>query len=217
MAVKSGVAKQALGFVEEKLRRVFKIAGPIDASLDPELKPVIIVDDLRGPGHAFYQGRSWSIVCAVLGPIAAGTKGAGIKFLDDCIVEGIDIRGPNAGANGSLFVFLTTPDEETTTPPMGASPSARTATWRDNKTVGSLLAANYDQPPVLGSAGFVALPGTSAGNGNIVWGNLQQGAGLPTPGILAFQLFMPKGSGLYVQEAAFTDLSFTVWGRVFPQ
>lgn len=217
MAVKTGVATQALGFVEEKLRRVFKLAGPIDASLNAELRPVIIVDDLRGPGHAFYQGRSWSICCSVLGPIAAGAKVAGVSFQDDCIVEGIDIRGPNAGANGFLFVFLTTPTEEATTPPTGGALSARTATWRDNKTVGTLLAANYDQPPLFGSLAFVANPGTTTGNGNIIWGNQQQAAGLPTPGILPIQLFMPKGSGLYVSENAFTDLSFTVWGRVFPQ
>lgn len=217
MAVKTGVAKQALGFVEEKLRRVFKLAGPIDASLDPEVKPVIIVDDLRGPGHAFYQGRSWSICCSVLGPIAAGVKLAGVTFLDDCIVEAIDLRGPAAGANGLLFVFLTTPVEEATTPPMGASPSARTATWRDNKTVGTLVGANYDQPPILGSLGFVAVVGTSAGNGNIIWGNQAQAAGLTPPGVLPIQLFMPRGSGLYVQESAFNDLSFTLWGRVFPQ
>lgn len=215
MAVVSGAAKQALGFVEEKLRRVFRLAGPIDASLDPALKPVIIVDDLRGPGHAFYQGRSWAISCAVTGPIAAGVKAAGFIFLDDCLVEGFDIRAATGAAAGRLDVFVVTPTEQTATPPLGAGTvNSRTATWRDNKTVGTLLAANYDQPPILGIQNFVALVGTSAGNGNTIWG---QAGAAPAPGFVPMQLFMPAGSGIYLQENAYTDLAFGVWGRVFPQ
>jgi hypothetical protein len=215
MAVKTGVASQALGYVEEKLRRVFNLAGPIDASLDAEVKPVIIVDDLRGPGHAFYQGRSWAITVSHL-TIPAGTKGAGFVFQDNVVIEGFDIRHATSPANSSLRLFIVTPAEQAATPPLGAGTvSARTATWRDNKTVGTLLAASYDQPPIHGTLGFGAEVGTVGGNGNTVWSQI--GAGIPQAGYVPMQLHMPNGSGIYLEESNFVDLSFTIWGRVFPQ
>jgi hypothetical protein len=210
---KRGVATQALGYVEEKLRRVFKLAGPIGATLDPEVKPVIIVDDLRGPGHAFYQGRSWAITVAHL-TIAAGTKAAGFVVSDDVVLEGFDIRAASSPANGALYVYIVTPDEQSATPPVGAVTN-RTATWRDNKTVGTLLAASYDQPPIFGVSVFSALIGTGAGTGNIVWAQI--GAGVPAPGFVPMPMYLPRGSGIYLQETNYTDLSFGVWGRVFPQ
>lgn len=213
MAVKTGVATQALGFVEEKLRRVFRLAGPINASLDPECKPVIVVDDLRDPGHAFYQGRSWAVTQGQLG-IAAGTKVGGFQFNDDVILEGFDIRCANGPAGSLLQVFIVTPVEQTTTPPVGAL-ATRLATWRDNKTVGTLLAADYDQPPVVASGGWAAIVGTQAGNGNQIW--IGGSAGAPQPGFVPVKLFMPRGSAIYLQELNYVDLSFSVYGRIFPQ
>jgi hypothetical protein len=211
MAVKSGVAKQALGFVEEKLRRVFRLAGPIDASLDPEVKPVIIVDDLRGPGHAFYQGRSWAVVLQSL-TLAAGTKTAGILFQDDCLVEGFDLRHAALAATKNISVFILTPAEQASTGG-GITINTRNATWRDNKTVGAL--ASYDSPPILSSGGWAATGGgTPAANGNIVW---QTGGGASSTGPVPIQLFMPSGSALYCQELDQVDLTMTVWGRIFPQ
>jgi hypothetical protein len=211
MAVKTGVAKQALGFVEEKLRRVFKLAGPIDASLDPEVKPVIIVDDLRGPGHAFYQGRSWSVVLESI-TLAAGTKVAGIVFSDDCLVEGFDLRHAALAAGKVIRVFILTPAEQASTG-AGITVSTRNATWRDNKTVGAL--ASYDSPPIVSSGGWAATGGgTPAANGNIVWETV---GGAGTTGPVPMQLFMPSGSGLYCQELDQVDISMTVWGRIFPQ
>jgi hypothetical protein len=214
MAVKTGVASQALGFVEEKLRRVFNLAGPINADLDATVKPVIIVDDLRDPGHAFYQGRSWSATILHTG-IAAGTKIAGYFFNDNVVIEGFDIRHATTPASpASLQVFIVTPNEQASTPPTGGTPSSRTGVWRDNFTVGSLLAANYDQPPVSGMLAFVGIVGTSAGNGNTVWSSPPVAA---QTGYVPMKMYMPKGSAIYLQEVNFVDLSFTVMGRVFPQ
>lgn len=213
MAVKTGVAIQALGFVEEKLRRVFKLAGPINASLDPEVKPVIIVDDLRGPGHAFYQGRSWSCCIQSL-TLAAGSKNAGFLFLDDCIIEGFDLRHATLAATKNILVYVLTPKEQATTGG-GVAVATRNATWRDNKTLGTLLAADYDQPPLTSSGGWAATGGgTAAGNGNVVWGT---GGGAPSTGYVPLPMFMPAGSALYVQELDQVDLTFTLFGRVFPQ
>lgn len=214
MAVKSGVAKQALGFVEEKLRRVFKLAGPIDASLDPEVKPVIIVDDLRGPGHAFYQGRSWAITCESIG-LAVGSKVAGVLFSDDCLVEGFDIRHAQLAAGKDIRIFLLTPAEQALGGGTGGgiAVTTRNGTWRDNKTVGAL--ATYDSPPVTSSAGWSApAGGTPAANGNTLWVTV---GGAPATGVVPIQLFMPAGSALYCQELDQVDLGWTVWGRIFPQ
>lgn len=214
MAVKSGVASQALGFVEEKLRRVFNLAGPIDASLDATVKPVIIVDDLRDPGHAFYQGRSWAATILHI-TIAAGTKLGGFFFSDNVVIEGFDIRHATTPASpASLQLFIVTPTEQAATPPTGGTPATRTGVWRDNFTVGTLLAANYDQPPVASSGSFVPVVGTSAGNGNTVWSSPPVA---PQAGYVPMKLFMPRGSAIYLQEVNFVDLSFTLFGRVFPQ
>jgi hypothetical protein len=211
MAVKAGVATQALGFVEEKLRRVFKLAGPIDASLDPAVKPVIIVDDLRGPGHAFYQGRSWCCVMQSL-TLAAGVKCCGLTFQDDVLIEGFDLRHATLAAAKNILVFILTPDEVTSTG-AGITVATRNATWRDNKTVGAL--ATYDQPPVTSSGGWAATGGgTPAANGNIVWGT---GGGAASTGVVPLPLFMPRGSGMFCQETDQVDLTWSVWGRIFPQ
>lgn len=213
MAVKTGAAKQALGFVEEKLRRVFRLAGPIDADLDAVVKPVIIVDDLRGPGHAFYQGRSWACCLQSLG-LAAGTKNGGILFLDDVLVEGFDLRHATLAAGKNILVYVLTPDEQTATGG-GVAVATRNATWRDNKTLGNLAAFNYDQPPLTSTGGWAATGGgTPAGNGNIVWGT---GGGAPSTGYVPLGLFMPRGSAIYCQEFDQVDLTWTVFGRVWPQ
>lgn len=214
MAVKTGAAKQALGFVEEKLRRVFNLAGPIDADLDATVKPVIIVDDLRDPGHAFYQGRSWAATILHI-TIAAGTKLGGFFFSDNVVIEGFDIRHATTPASpASLQLFIVTPTEQAATPPTGGTPATRTGVWRDNFTVGTLLAANYDQPPVASSGSFVPVVGTSAGNGNTIWSSPPVAA---QAGYVPMKLFMPRGSAIYLQEVNFVDLSFTLFGRVFPQ
>ena len=213
MAVKTGVAKQALGFVEEKLRRVFKLAGPIDADLDPVVKPVVIVDDLRGPGHAFYQGRSWSCMIQSL-TLAAGSKVGGFTFLDDVLIEGFDLRHATLAATKNITIATTTPKEQATNG-FGVASTTRNATWRDNKTVGSILVPDYDQPPIFSTGGWAAAAGgVPAGNGNIVWGT---SGGAPCTGTGPLGLFMPSGSGLFCTELDQVDLTLTVWGRIFPQ
>lgn len=213
MAVKVGAARQALGFVEEKLRRVFNLAGPIDADLDAVVKPVIIVDDLRGPGHAFYQGRSWSCIIQSLG-LAAGSKVGGFVFSDDVLVEGFDLRHAQLAAGKNITISLTTPAEQTTNG-FGVAATTRNATWRDNKTVGSILVPNYDQPPIASTGGWAApVGGVFAGNGNIVWAT---SGGAPCTGPVPLQLFMPRGSGLFCTELDQVDLSLTIYGRIFPQ
>lgn len=208
MAVKTGVAKQALGFVEEKLRRVFNLAGPIDASLNPEVSPVIIVDDLRAPGHAFLQGRSWAWQVSSVG-IVAGLKGADLRFLSDCLVEGFWIyHPPLAAATSDVMVYIVTPDQFSASPPIGGG-LANFGAWRDRKLTAT------DVPPVGGNGSFVAITGTGPTGNNIVFH--YDGIGTPQPGFVPMQLFMPAGSCMVFVETDQPIFSVGAMGRVWPQ
>ena len=121
------VAKQALGFVEEKLRRVFRLAGPIGVDLDPIVKPVIVVDDLRDPGHAFYQGRSW--VSLFNGNSGVGTNFLSVQFNDDVLIEAFFVVGELA-ASTIVQVYHTTPLQQAATPPTIVT--AAFSAWRSN-------------------------------------------------------------------------------------
>jgi hypothetical protein len=212
-------AKQALGYVEEKLRRVFNIAGPIGVTLEPEVKPVVVVDDLRDPGHAFYQGRSWSAVVSTLDGSPTGTgTGAHVcpfHFLDDCIIETVWVFGQlGIGFTAPaprLILYNITPDEWTSAPPGdGQFPSLRGA-WRDRKTL------TNDVPPV--EAPLIWLPGTTGTLpqiSNIVL-DLVSGF-VPVPGVFPMKLFMPRGSALcWYTLSNIGPISVGMWGRVFPQ
>lgn len=200
-------AKQTLGFVEEKLRRVFNLAGPIGASLDPEVKPVIIVDDLRAPGHAFAQGRSFVAQFGTTG-IAAGRKGCGFRFTADVFIEGWWAYGPAIpGATGVLFVAVITPDEVTATPPMLMNVAC--GAWRDRKLI------TADQPPCLSSLNFVAITGTSAATNNAVF--TASGAGTPLPGFVPMNVMVPSGGAILFDETDLVSLNVGLQCRLWPQ
>lgn len=210
------VAKQALGYVEEKLRRVFKLAGPIGVTLNPDVTPVVLVDDLRGPGHAFYQGRSWGVQVAHLGPIAAGTKGWGVRFTDDVVVERmlLSTAPQTLSAGMSLTVYTLTPDEVTSTPPYGISGGSLAGMWRDRKTL------TNDQPPIMQTSGVFAAGGGGTGpTGNNTLVRYFEGQVVPSwPGGWDVPLFIPAGGGIVFEEQnILTSISVALYGRVFPQ
>jgi hypothetical protein len=212
----SRTAKQALGYVEEKLRRVFKLAGPIGTTLDPEVKPVIIVDDLRDPGHAFYQGRSFAVQLAHLGPIAAGTKGWGVRFTDDVIIDRmlISTAPQTLSAGMNITVYTVTPDEVVATPPYGINAGSLAGMWRDRKTLTS------DQPPMFQTSGvFAAGAGGTGPTGNNTLVRYFEGQVVPSwPGGWDVQLFIPSGGGVVFEEQnILTSISVALYGRVWPQ
>lgn len=211
MAVQAGAARQALGFVEEKLRRVFNLAGPIDAGLDPIVKPVIIVDDLRSPGHAFFQGRSWVYTRDFEGT-AVGNWVCTLKFANDCILEGFSLYGPNVPAGDRFRLYYLTPDRQTANPASGVQVTTPLAVWRDRKE------KQLDQPPILGNTIVDNLVGDLPTDDN-TW--LRIPASSPLPGFVPMPAFCPTGSSLNLNfaltTAALVSLSFNVYGRIWPQ
>lgn len=133
-------AKQVLGYVEEKLRRVFNLAGPIGVTLEPEVKPVIIVDDLRDPGHAFYQGRGFA-----WGNATQPTGGVGVWACiqvvarDDFVTE-LLWHSMVIPANSTFAIQVLGPDD---VPLTSLSSSFQAGSWRDRKN------GQNDYPPVL--------------------------------------------------------------------
>jgi hypothetical protein len=211
MAVKTGVASQALGYVEEKLRRVFNIAGPIDASLDATMRPVIIVDDLRDPGHAFYQGRSWVHCYATQAVAIAATNVLCVHFMDDCIVEGISVTA-NVAAATSIGLYQVDPDRWYLSPPGGSiSLGGVNVAWRDR------LMSQTDRPPVEADTNFKAIGGGQGDtNQNRILNLIQANYVAATFPVKAF---MPRGSALvWIAGTAINiPMTLAMWGRVFPQ
>ena len=200
--VRTGVATQALGFIEEKLRRVFRIAGPIGCDLDPVVKPVIIADDLRDPGHAFFQGRSFAWSLNQTG-VAAGVKAVQLHALNDVILEGFWFTGPVLPATAFVTVYVGSPLEAV---PNNAE--FLVGAWRDNR-----VAVN-DQPPMQAPVALAALTGTGPTTGNAVW---VQGPGSLPPGFVPMKIYLPSGGWLGFQTQDVVTIGIGTFGRIFPQ
>lgn len=210
------LARQALGFVEEKLRKAFNIAGPIGVTLEPTVTPVIIVDDTRAPGHAFYQGRSWAVPQAALSS-AGDFYVWPVHFLDDCLVETVYVFG-QLPANQVLSLFLVTPDQWQNAPPGGVvSLGGQGASWRDRNDRPGGSAAVTDVPPIESTTGWVAPSGGTVGPvvGNTLI-NLPGGY-VPVPAIFPIQVFVPRGGALCweLADTQAVPLAVGMWGRVW--
>lgn len=143
-------AKTSLGFIEEKLAKLLGLAGQINASFSPEIKPVIIQDDLTGPGVSTFRGRHWTWSTDTFTVGAANTTN-GIRFGVPVIVEcmwlaGSPIDGGGAGVNTRFPVHILSPAVA-----LGANPlptlTNLCASWVDNKLVES------DSPPIFDGNG----------------------------------------------------------------
>lgn len=196
------VAKQALGYIEEKLRRVFRLAGPIGLELDPRVVATVLVDDLRDPGHAFYQGRSWAWSINAFG-MAAGWKYAQLKCNNDVVIEGFSIQSGVLPASAFILTYVGAPTEA-----VPNNSTFLTGTWRDNKTQAT------DQPPLEAPVSFSALTGTDYSGSNVIF---TLSAGTTPPAIIPMKLFLPAGGWLGFAENDVVNMTVNVWGRIWPQ
>lgn len=216
------VAKQTLGWIEEKLRRVFNLAGPIGVDLDPVVKPVILVDDLRGPGHAFYQGRSFATTTSLI-PAAAGQCVLAYQYVDDVLIERIYLGGI-AAPGASVILFTETPTnmvariaagDYTGVPAQAFTPCGA---WRDRRTVST------DIPPATGNLAFNTFTATTPIQNDLLLIVAVGAVGTPNqtlPGMIDLPIFIPRlgGLGVFVDTwgAAHGTISLQVQARVFPQ
>lgn len=195
-------AVQALAGIEEKLRRAFGLAGPIGAKLDPTVIPVLIADDLRDPGHAFFSGRSWWIAnFDVVAP--AGNNGVSILAQADVLIEAMFVTGQLA-AGGNIQAFITSPSEAV---PVAAGSTG--AVWRDRKMV------PLDQPPLLISAAWNASIAPGANQRVARW----RGAPAATQyidSVRECKVMLPAGGSLTFFSDAASSVTVGCWGRVFP-
>lgn len=190
-------AVQSLSQIEDKLRRAFGLAGPIGAKLVPDLTPVLIAGDLREPGHAYHQGRCWS-VCQRSLAFAADSYYA-IRFDVDVLVEGIQITGNPVD---TFDVYTTIPGQT-----ISQVIAAANGSWRDRRT---LVA---DVPPIqsAAAAGGLAGGGTVAAASNRIWGGRVSAVTL-----IPQQIMLVSGSALnFHAVAGSADAAITVWGRVW--
>lgn len=196
-------AIQALSGIEEKLRRAFNLAGPIGAKLDPTTSVVLIADDLRDPGHAFFSGRSWVHNTTDQGT-PAGVNATTLQFGADVMIDGIAISGTLA-VNASIQAYITTPSE---TAPIAVS-GINTA-WRDRKLV------TVDAPPVLSNGSWAAITGTVVAVNNRVqtW---RGGTAAQLDSVREMKLMIPSGGTLtFRSDTANSNLAICCWGRVWP-
>lgn len=139
-------AKVSLQNVEDRLRRLFGLAGEIGATFTPNLSPAIIAGDLREAGLSSYRGRHWSYCSdplAAVGKVA--NQGFVLQFQVACLVDGIFVTGIGQDSRAECHVIA--PDVALPYP----APNRTAGTWIDNK----MLSA--DAPPLLDTANAVLL------------------------------------------------------------
>lgn len=195
---------QSLASIEDKLRRAFGLAGPIGARLDPTLTAVVIADDLRDPGHAFFSGRSW-IWCGIDTGSPAGVNVISILPQVDVLVEGCWISGTLA-IGGAIEVYVTTPTEA---PPIAGGVAGNFA-WRDRKMV------TLDVPPFTGGSSWAGITGTliSVNNRMFTW---RGGTTAQIDDVKRIPIMVPAGGSLtFRSSTSHTTLQIGCYGRIFP-
>lgn len=123
-------AKTSLQSVEDRLRRLFNLAGTIGASFEPAIKPVVLAGDLDGPGYASFRGRHWSLVSPAMGPNALANDTYSMLFPVDVVVYGVGLTGIAANSVAACYVI----EPEAVTAAMLATLTAAAGTWDDNKS-----------------------------------------------------------------------------------
>jgi hypothetical protein len=194
-------AKTALATLEEKLRRALGLAGAINATFTPELRPVVITGDLREPGNAFYRGRHWAY--ALHAQYGAGTAYASVRFEVDMLITRMVFM---PSATGACYVYYTSPDQA---PAVAVTQNA--GVWTDRKRVATdLVPLTHAGPAALAGTNFV----TGGAGSNIVLA-ANGGPSLTCEGPM---LWVPAGSALnFATAAPVQNMAVNLFGRVAEQ
>jgi len=201
-------ARQSLSDIEDRLRRAFGLAGPIGASLTPDLSPVMIAGDLREPGHSFNRGRSfvyWSDLMST-----AANQYHTVQFNVAVLIEALYF--PPMILNGTVVRAYSTVPGQT---PAQAITRQGMGAWRDNRLV------DTDIPPIADSgAATGALGGGTdfASNRMLMqWHGVVPLGGTPNDvGERRMMIHLAAGSCINMRiPLTISNYSYGIWGRIW--
>lgn len=202
-------AKTSLGFLEDKFRKVFGLAGAIGATFEPTITPVFITGTALDPGVASFRGRhwAWQYHTDAVAPSAANDT-YGLTWPVDVIVRGISVTGLAAGDQCAVFIIA--PDDPQIATWGGGN--RQTGVWIDQG------ARAAERTPLLDRALRVSV-GMAIANPELK-GIAYVGA--PTGGTAPFSYFpmslhSPAGGCIWFQpslSAASLRCRFAIWGEI---
>lgn len=199
-------AKTSLASIEDKLRKYFRLAGNIGATMEPEIKPVYIVGDARDPGVASFNGRhwAWQYHTAATAPSAANDT-YGLTWPVDVIIRGIAVTGL-ADVNSTCSVFLIAPDDAQIATWGGGN--RQTGTWIDQKARAADFCPLLDRALRVSVGMAIATPETKL---------IGYFAGPSLWNYLPISLQSPAGGCIWFQPAlgaASIATRFAIWGEI---
>lgn len=208
-------AKTSLQQIEEKLRRLFGLAGTIGAEFVPETKPVVLAGDLDGPGVASFRGRHVSCFSAALSPNAVASQVYAIATPVELIVYALHCSAMNL--NSFCAAFLIEPEQAAA---FAGIFVADRGCWIDQKRVTADPTPLQDTNGLVVSAGLTALCVNTRrigtwGTANAVGGSERdlvfQGGGLH----LAAGSIICWTTAAIQANAGFNVLALGLHGRIF--
>lgn len=203
--------KQSFAGIEDKLRKLWNLAGVIGASFRPEITPSLTIADLREPGVASFSGRHWAWVSDDLTVLPASNGVIGFKFAQDILVDGVWSQGTDAANVFYIGVYQVTPDM---TQPLTLNRAS--GSWIDQRRLIT------DTPPCLDVAAVTSSGGpaytamrVSACRIGMLPGKAS--VGCPNPLEWKWGLHVPAGNSIYFDVQPITTigtLHLGAYGRI---
>lgn len=205
-------AKTSLQAVEEKLRRLFNLAGTIGASFEPAITPVVVVSNLDDPGVGSFRGRHFAWVSEEFTAPGPANAVIGLRFGTEAIITRLLFTGGKVPTRCAAYLFP--PELEASAP--AATLATPTGTWTDQRQ------KTVDNPPLLGTVAGIPVAGAvvnfTQANRIAAW-HYESGGGTGSPVLDCGTIHVPGGSAVYFDAGASilnTSLCrFGVYGRIF--
>lgn len=201
-------AKTSLAFVEDRFRRLFGLAGTIDASFAPEIRPVVVTADLRDPGVSSFRGRHFAWTTDLLAPLVG--QCVAVQPFVPVIIESLVVAGLPASARAEAY-YLSPGQMVGSALPVPARTGA--GTFIDNKLV------EFDYAPITDTAALAAAGGGAAQlnytdrvatwntSATGIYSETRELHGLHLPATGAIYFFFPTAGG--------TNVTCACYGRIF--
>lgn len=122
-------ARTSLQQVEERLRKLFNLAGNIGATFEPDIRPVILAGDLDGPGYASFRGRHFAVMSPAMGPNATANDVYAILFPVNFVAYSLHLTG--LAPNSVVSCFALEPEAPGLS---GVVINTATGTWIDQRS-----------------------------------------------------------------------------------